>query len=394
MTRSLVLASVLAVASAAYAATPPPPDYVPLPAGARVYAGSFAKYDAFEFKRVKDAPGLQHGKLWRLEVWTDRMPPSPTGYYPQFRGALTAAGWTLVEEHGTACSMRLQKSGVDALLELNLSDTADFVILELGGTGQSLTLTPPAPTPEQLDPTGDFPYLTPWPGATRGPMTHDGQPLMVTIAGVDHPEAVGTGSMLKRYTLPPGVSTLELHTAYTDALKKAGWVIVASSQGAHQTDCTLTAHYAQQGRNVWAQLHATPRELSLQVADVGDLGAVLAHDCHATLHGVFFDFNQATLKPESEPVLTRVAQLLTSTPALTLAVQGHTDALGDPKFNQTLSENRAKSVVAWLTGHGIAASRLVPSGFGKAQPIADNGTDAGRAKNRRVEVVNRACKTK
>jgi OmpA-OmpF porin, OOP family len=65
-------------------------------------------------------------------------------------------------------------------------------------------------------------------------------------------------------------------------------------------------------------------------------------------------------------------------------VQGHTDETGTPEFNRRLSEERARSVVAWLVTHGIAPERLIAKGYGKDQPIADNATEAGRAQNRRV----------
>lgn len=74
-------------------------------------------------------------------------------------------------------------------------------------------------------------------------------------------------------------------------------------------------------------------------------------------------------------------------PSLKLAVNGHTDNSGDPAHNQRLSEGRAKSVAAALTAKGIDASRLSAKGFGQDYPVADNGTEEGKAKNRRVELV-------
>jgi OOP family OmpA-OmpF porin len=107
-----------------------------------------------------------------------------------------------------------------------------------------------------------------------------------------------------------------------------------------------------------------------------------------------FDFNKSTLKPESDAVLQQVLTLLQKTPALKLEVQGHTDNVGDDAYNQTLSEARAKSVMAWQTAHGIGPERLSFKGFGKTMPVATNDTDEGRAKNRRVEVANLSCKGK
>ena len=79
---------------------------------------------------------------------------------------------------------------------------------------------------------------------------------------------------------------------------------------------------------------------------------------------------------------------------LKLEVQGHTDNVGNDAYNQTLSEARAKAVVTWLTQHGVAADRLTAKGYGKTKPVADNGSDEGRAKNRRVEIADPGCSPK
>jgi outer membrane protein OmpA-like peptidoglycan-associated protein len=81
--------------------------------------------------------------------------------------------------------------------------------------------------------------------------------------------------------------------------------------------------------------------------------------------------------------------MLKGEPALKIVVEGHTDSTGDPAGNQRLSEMRAEAVVAELITRGIEASRLSAKGFGRTKPIADNGTEEGRAKNRRVELVRR-----
>jgi len=78
--------------------------------------------------------------------------------------------------------------------------------------------------------------------------------------------------------------------------------------------------------------------------------------------------------------------VLTADPALRLVVAGHTDREGEDAYNQYLSEQRAAAVMQWLTGKGIAAGRLASEGFGESQPVADNGSEAGRALNRRVQL--------
>ena len=105
------------------------------------------------------------------------------------------------------------------------------------------------------------------------------------------------------------------------------------------------------------------------------------------LNNVFFDTAKTALLPESARELDRLIALLNEHSTMRIEVRGHTDSVDDDAFNQRLSEGRAASVVAYLTQHGIAASRLQSRGFGKTQPVAPNSTAEGRQLNRRVEFV-------
>jgi outer membrane protein OmpA-like peptidoglycan-associated protein len=108
-----------------------------------------------------------------------------------------------------------------------------------------------------------------------------------------------------------------------------------------------------------------------------------------TLYGIYFDFDRATLKPESEPVLRQLLEALQSSEGLAVAIEGHTDGVGSDDYNRDLSQRRAQAVVDWLVAHGIGADRMTPVGRGEAEPVADNATADGRALNRRVEVIRR-----
>jgi len=105
------------------------------------------------------------------------------------------------------------------------------------------------------------------------------------------------------------------------------------------------------------------------------------------LKNVFFDSKKADLKPESQSELNKLAGLLTDNPKLTIQLSGHTDNVGQPKDNLLLSEQRAKAVVAYLTGKGIAPGRLSAKGFGETKPVADNATERGKSLNRRTELL-------
>ena len=104
------------------------------------------------------------------------------------------------------------------------------------------------------------------------------------------------------------------------------------------------------------------------------------------LKNVFFDVNKFDLKPESEAELDKLVQLMNDNPAVKIQIGGHTDNVGKPTDNLTLSNNRAKAVVTYLVSKNIAPQRLVAKGFGETQPIDDNKTDEGRSRNRRTEM--------
>lgn len=104
-------------------------------------------------------------------------------------------------------------------------------------------------------------------------------------------------------------------------------------------------------------------------------------------YGITFDIGKSTIKPESMGEINRIVKLMTDNPELKFSVEGHTDSTGNAASNQTLSEARSKAIVDKLVGLGISPDRLTASGKGQTTPIADNGTDEGRAKNRRVEFV-------
>jgi outer membrane protein OmpA-like peptidoglycan-associated protein len=102
---------------------------------------------------------------------------------------------------------------------------------------------------------------------------------------------------------------------------------------------------------------------------------------------VFFEFNKATIKKVSFPLLNEVAQALKDNPTIKVEVQGHTDSVGNDAFNLKLSQKRAESVKAYIVGQGVDAGRMSPKGYGENVPIADNRTADGRSQNRRVEFV-------
>lgn len=128
------------------------------------------------------------------------------------------------------------------------------------------------------------------------------------------------------------------------------------------------------------QVVLTAAELAKTLNDTGSIA----------LHNILFDTGKATIRPESAPELQLVIDVLKADATLNLEIQGHTDNTGVKAANLTLSQQRAEAVRTYLirTG-GIAATRLTSAGFGDTKPVAPNTTDAGRAQNRRVELVKK-----
>lgn len=104
------------------------------------------------------------------------------------------------------------------------------------------------------------------------------------------------------------------------------------------------------------------------------------------LNNIYFDFDKSELQPGSFVELARVVKFLNDNPGVKIEISAHTDSKGGDDYNLTLSQKRAESVVAYLVNAGIGSERLIAVGYGETQPVADNQTDEGAAKNRRVEM--------
>ena len=151
------------------------------------------------------------------------------------------------------------------------------------------------------------------------------------------------------------------------------------------------------GQRQWIMVdtNADSTRLLLTVVTLGDAPKILSaaelqkqieSQGFATLN-VNFDTNKAELRDPDRPTLEQVAQLLKNSPNLRLSVDGHTDNVGQAAANKQLSQRRAQAIVDHLVATGIARNRLVAKGFGMEAPVADNRSEEGRAKNRRVELV-------
>ena len=132
-------------------------------------------------------------------------------------------------------------------------------------------------------------------------------------------------------------------------------------------------------------------------ADLGGAGdhgraieGALSTTCRVEVPGIYFETASAVLNPASDETIAALAQILTRNAAWTVTIEGHTDSIGASASNMALSERRANAVRARLTGRGVAAARLRAAGYGATRPRESNSTIAGRARNRRVELL-RPC---
>ena len=198
------------------------------------------------------------------------------------------------------------------------------------------------------------------------------------------------------YSLKEGAeapSYFQLRKNYENAVKSLGGTVL------HAREEYLSGKIVRGGQEVWVQLQAansaTVYDLTIvekkamtQEVTARDMLDALNRDGFIALY-INFDTAKADIRPDSQSTVDQIAALLKQNPALKVSIEGHTDNTGTPAQNKTLSEQRANAVMAAITKQGVVATRMSAVGWGQEKPVADNRTEAGRAKNRRVELVKK-----
>lgn len=198
---------------------------------------------------------------------------------------------------------------------------------------------------------------------------------------------------------PP--SPLQVIRNYENAIVKNGGMKIYSSNGSDgYQGATFT--FSKEGKTYWVTLdNMTPGrddvcdgfELSIiemegmkQEIAASEMFEKLSKEGSVALY-INFETGRADIKSESQKTVEQIAEMMKANPGLKVSIEGHTDNVGAMASNKTLSEARAKAVLKAVTAAGIEASRLSAKGWGQEKPLADNKTEDGRAKNRRVEIV-------
>ena len=199
-------------------------------------------------------------------------------------------------------------------------------------------------------------------------------------------------------------SAIQISRNYANAVRNMGGTVLfeGAPQNAECADNNglqmIVGKVVKDGNELWVEvatlsgddyyLTLVLKELMKQDVTASAMFETLNRDGHIALY-INFDSGKSIIKDESKPIIEQILQMLKANPELKISVEGHTDNVGTPASNKTLSEARAKSVVSAITGQGISTDRLNPAGYGQDKPIADNNTEEGRAKNRRVELVKK-----
>ncbi len=270
------------------------------------------------------------------------------------------------------------------------------LLLVLSGIVLSLVSTSLAQ--QDVEGSADHPLLTRMPGFYIGEYTahdFDSYESGYVETGKDHVwegKYTNISYYLKEGAREPSMTAIVRN--YENAVKKIGGTVIAKG------DRYVEAKVQKNGGTTYVHVEAF-NDGSLYsviiveskameqdiVADANALSASIAATGKVAVYGILFDTGLAVVKPESGPALDEITKLLKQNASLQLYVVGHTDNVGALPANVKLSADRADAVVKALVTRGVAVSRLKAVGSGPYCPVASNATDEGRAKNRRVELV-------
>jgi outer membrane protein OmpA-like peptidoglycan-associated protein len=192
-------------------------------------------------------------------------------------------------------------------------------------------------------------------------------------------------------------SALEIFRNFENALKEIHAVIVAKVVENNNSYSFITAKVVKDNNETWVNLNANGPEYKLVIVEKQLMEQVIkAQDMLKALNtagfislNILFDTGKSTIKKESQPLVDQLYELLKANNGLKVSIEGHTDNTGTVEGNKTLSVSRSQAVLDALVSKGIDTTRLSSKGWGQEKPVADNKTEEGKSKNRRVEIVKK-----
>jgi outer membrane protein OmpA-like peptidoglycan-associated protein len=203
-------------------------------------------------------------------------------------------------------------------------------------------------------------------------------------------EVEGEKTFIK-YECDREVGALKIIRNFSNAIKKIGGK-------AYESDKNRVYLSLKQGnQETWAEVFAGESDYDLTIIEKAEVeqeitaNAILKelNETGKAILYINFDTGKATIKKESLPIIEQIVAMMKQALDIKLSIEGHTDGDGSNEANQKLSEQRATAVVDAIVKGNIDKSRLTSAGFGEEKPIADNSTEAGKAKNRRVELIKK-----
>lgn len=261
---------------------------------------------------------------------------------------------------------------------------------------------------EDIDGAKDHPLLSRYPDSSIRDYSQAYDVLDILVGSTGNPEkrrVEGDLTTLRYFygSVDTQASPLQLLRNYQNAIKSIGGQVVYERlpAGSDSGETTLTVDTG--GKTYWIRVtpdifSAPIQSYQLQIIAVASMAQMITanqlldelnKNGFVTLH-INFDTAKADLKPDGVAAVNEIVQLMQANPQLALSVEGHTDNVGDAAANKLLSEHRAQSVMNAIVAGGVNGARLAARGFGQEAPVADNRTEAGRAQNRRVELVKRS----
>jgi outer membrane protein OmpA-like peptidoglycan-associated protein len=282
------------------------------------------------------------------------------------------------------------------------SRLAAFAVLALASLGA-------AAAPEDARGSKDHPLLTRYPGSHIVEYEKNFNSVEYAVGGKGtQPErkaVEGDATILTYFhgSVETQPSALQVIRNYQNAIKAIGGEVVYERLPKDGDGGETTLKVATGGKEVWVRLEpgifsAPTQSYKLWIVEVASMQQVVSanklldelnRNGFIALY-INFDTGKWDLKADGRATVAEIVKMLQSAPGLRIAIEGHTDNVGQAAANKALSEKRARSVMAAIVAGGIEARRVTAAGFGQERPIADNRGDEGRAKNRRVELVKKS----